>query len=672
MTSAAKDSLNGRKGRTARTARRTRDFLKAFFLTPAARSITARTLVKLIHSMLRLHPVALAAQFVGMVSLLGLFWESGMSQWFLVVWAVLGLIVIYMSLLFARNFWRDRERVARVRIWIRRWTWLAFGAGLVWGIAGAVFPFPVSGVTQVTTVAVIVAVTFASWPVYACWMPSLTAFTLLSLAPLTVAVAVQYSVSRTLISVIIVAVTVFIFYCGRRLSEMVVSSILTDAENQRLVLRLRTEIHRAQNARRAAEAESAKRARFFAAANHDLRQPLQAMGIYLDILQRRTTPQTAPVVQQLTAVSTSISTLVEQVLEVTRMEFGRVEIHVEDVAVADVLGQLQEEFAPQAAKAGLQFHTATRLPPDATVRTDRQLLLRGLRNFLTNALRYTAEGEVVLGARRFDGRIVFGVYDSGPGMSAEETQRIFETFYRGRAGMDRPGSGFGLGLSIVKGLAKQLDWKISVGSRPGRGSVFRIAVTPGGAGAALPGGRPARRALETIRAHAALLEDNPTVREALAATLRSWGADVVDSGTPDETTLSAFLAHAEEAEGTDGKPFVLITDYNFGEDEPTGIEFAARLERLVGRAVPTVVVTAVAADLIEADLEELRQADGERPEKMPQVLQKPVTPDVLNQAVAALLREAEAEAAKDREASEAPDAPHADGSSEDATEGAAR
>lgn len=637
--------MNTVKTSTRRAARRTKDFLKAFFLTPAARSITARTLVKLIHSMLRLYPVALAAQFVGMMSLLGLFWETEMSRWFLGIWAALGLGVLYSSLLFARNFWRDRERVARVRIWIRRWTWLAFGSGLVWGIAGAVFPFPVSGVTQVTTVAVVVAVTFASWPVYACWMPSLTAFTLLSLTPLTVAVAVQYSVSRTLISLIILAVTVFILYCGRRLSEMVVSAILTDAENQRLVMRLRTEIHRAQTARRAAEAESARRARFFAAANHDLRQPLQAMGIYLDILQRRTTPQTAPVVAQLTAVSGSISTLVEQVLEVTRMEFGRVETHVEDVPVADVLGQLSEEFGPIAAKAGLGFRAAENLPADATVRTDRQLLLRGLRNLLINAVRYTNTGEIVLGARVLDGRIVFGVYDSGPGMTKEETKRIFETFYRGRAGMDRPGSGFGLGLSIVKGLAKQLDWKVSVGSRPGRGSVFRIAVKPGGAGMSPVAGRQTVRALEAIRARAALLEDHAAVREALAATLRSWGADVVVSGAPDATTLEVFRKHAQGSDQDvhgdhgDEAPFVLITDYNFGEDEPTGIEFAARLERLVGHPVPTVVVTAVASDLIEADMEELHEAGAERPAKMPRVLQKPVTPEVLNRAVAELLRE---------------------------------
>ena len=177
-------------------------------------------------------------------------------------------------------------------------------------VAGAAFIVPVKGIEQVVTVAVIVAVTFASWPVYSCWMPSLTAFTLLSLTPLTISVAAQYGVSQTAMALVIIAVTVFILYSGRKLNEMVLSSILTDAENRRLVERLKTEINRAESARRATEAVSEQRARFFAAANHDLRQPLQAMGICLDILKRRSTPETAPIIAHLTSTSNSISPLV--------------------------------------------------------------------------------------------------------------------------------------------------------------------------------------------------------------------------------------------------------------------------------------------------------------------------------------------------------------------------
>lgn len=144
----------------------------------------------------------------------------------------------------------------------RRWTVLATCAGIIWGVAGAAFLVPVSGILQVVTVAVIVAVTFASWPVYSCWMPSLTFFTLLSLAPMTISVAVQYGVSQTIMALVLLVVTVFILYSGRRLNEMILSSILMDDENRRLVERLKREVSRTEAARRATQAESERRARF--------------------------------------------------------------------------------------------------------------------------------------------------------------------------------------------------------------------------------------------------------------------------------------------------------------------------------------------------------------------------------------------------------------------------
>ena len=309
-------------------------FLRAFFMTSTVHHITAGTLAKLILSSLKLFPVALTAQFTGMASLTAVYWQSGVSEVFLTVWFCCGLIQIWLSLRYVRLFWRDANREANIRKWIRRWTALAVSAGIIWGVAGPTLMVPFQGAHQMITVATIVAVTFASWPVYSCWLPSLSAFTLCSLTPVIVAGAVQFGVSQTLIALIILVTTVFILYSGRKLNEMVVNSIITAAQNERLVERLRIEIARAEKARRQTEEESERRSKFFAAANHDIRQPLQAMGIYIDILGRRATPQTVPVVKQLALSISAISTLVEQVLTVTRMEFGQMELHPEHVSAS--------------------------------------------------------------------------------------------------------------------------------------------------------------------------------------------------------------------------------------------------------------------------------------------------------------------------------------------------
>ena len=141
-------------------------FLRAFFMTSTVHHITAGTLAKLILSSLKLFPVALTAQFTGMASLTAVYWQSGVSEVFLTVWFCCGLIQIWLSLRYVRLFWRDANREANIRKWIRRWTALAVSAGIIWGVAGPTLMVPFQGAHQMITVATIVAVTFASWPVY--------------------------------------------------------------------------------------------------------------------------------------------------------------------------------------------------------------------------------------------------------------------------------------------------------------------------------------------------------------------------------------------------------------------------------------------------------------------------------------------------------------------------
>ena len=437
----------------------TLDFLKRFFGISRTRSLTARTLSSVILRNLRLFPVAIAAQIIGMGSLVLMYWETEYSRVFLITWTLIWLAQVIVALVFVRKFWRDDARVKNVRAWVRRWTLLSVVTGSIWGLTGILFVVQGSGLLQVMTVAITVAVTFAGWPVYSCWMPSLTAFTLLSMTPLTMAVAGQYRVSSVILTTVLVVVTGFILYSGRKLNELITSSVLADAENTRLVERLRIEVQRSENARRATQKESERRARFFAAANHDLRQPLQAMGIYLDILKRKCTPATKPVVDQLALTSESISTLVEQVLEVTRMEFGGQEPHIERMELASLFTRLEAEFGPAAKAKGLVFRT---VPTNVAVDADPVMLERALKNLVANAINYSnpksSRPEVVVAARRLvlQGKrfVRIGVYDCGDGMTKEERSKIFDAFYRGEAGKRRPGSGFGLGLSIVRGIAE--------------------------------------------------------------------------------------------------------------------------------------------------------------------------------------------------------------------------
>ena len=417
---------------------------------------------------------------------------------------------------------------------------------------------------------------------------------------------------------------------ARKLNELITSSVLADAENTRLVERLRIEVQRSENARRATQKESERRARFFAAANHDLRQPLQAMGIYLDILKRKCTPATKPVVDQLALTSASISTLVEQVLEVTRMEFGGQEPHIERMELAPLFSRLEAEFGPAAKVKGLVFRT---VPTNVAVDADPVMLERALKNLIANAINYSnpknPRPEVVVAARRLmvKGRrfVRIGVYDCGDGMTKEERGKIFDAFFRGEAGKRRPGSGFGLGLSIVRGIAEALHAELTIDSHPGRGSVFRLGFPEASSprseveSAPAPVRDPARSFTGTI----ALVEDNPILRNALLPVFESRGATVLAAAVADEE----FFAALSEKEG---EVAALVTDYNLGEDEMTGLEVAALVEARLGRTIPVVVLTAVAREEIEAHFRSMREAGVLTLSRFPVILQKPAdTDDIL-------------------------------------------
>ena len=594
---------------------------------------TARILSEQIHVSLRLLPVSLAGQIIGALGIAARFWPL-VNHVMLVSWLVALTITVWLWARLRRRFLADTRREAHIREWLRQWMIQSVATGIVWGFAGVAFLITQDTMDIVVLVSVMVAVVFASWPAYSCWIPSLFAVMLLSLGPLTLGLTSALEIGQTALTVIVIVLICFVLYSGRRLSEVVVMAVTRDAQNERLVARLKSEKSRAESERRAVAAASERRAKFFAGANHDLRQPLQAMGIYLQILQMQSTPETKDVIAQLGATAQNISTLVEQLLEVSRIETGHLDVKMENVSVAELFAELAAEFAPVAASKGFFFLTR---PLPLTVHTDPLFVKRILTNLITNAIRYSRKpgSKIVLAARRLrNGRITIGVYDQGPGISEEDRHRIFEAFYRGEAGKHSE-TGYGLGLSIVSGLAKRLGIPITVGSRLGRGSVFRLEFTSVKNAAAdhAADGLPLTTDLD-MRGVVGILEDNDIVRNAVSAIIHSWGATVVSSREPSQEFISRMVTEAQ-----DGNLAALLSDYNLGEGVMTGVEaiFAVRIG--AARNFPCVLLTAVSEDVIARAYRTLVLNPDNEGQAMPVILQKPAGAE----ALASALRRAVAE-----------------------------
>ena len=594
---------------------------------------TARILSEQIHVSLRLLPVSLAGQIIGALGIAARFWPL-VNHVMLVSWLVALTITVWLWARMRRRFLADTRREAHIREWLKQWMIQSVATGIVWGFAGVAFLITQDTMDIVVLVSVMVAVVFASWPAYSCWIPSLFAVMLLSLGPLTLGLTSALEIGQTALTVIVIVLICFVLYSGRRLSEVVVMAVTRDAQNERLVARLKSEKSRAESERRAVAAASERRAKFFAGANHDLRQPLQAMGIYLQILQMQSTPETKDVIAQLGATAQNISTLVEQLLEVSRIETGHLDVKMENVSVAELFAELAAEFAPVAASKGFFFLTR---PLPLTVHTDPLFVKRILTNLITNAIRYSRKpgSKIVLAARRLrNGRITIGVYDQGPGISEEDRHRIFEAFYRGEAGKHSE-TGYGLGLSIVSGLAKRLGIPITVGSRLGRGSVFRLEFTSVKNAAAdhAADGLPLTTDLD-MRGVVGILEDNDIVRNAVSAIIHSWGATVVSSREPSQEFISRMVTEAQ-----DGNLAALLSDYNLGEGVMTGLEaiFAVRIG--AARNFPCVLLTAVSEDVIARAYRTLVLNPDNEGQAMPVILQKPAGAE----ALASALRRAVAE-----------------------------
>ncbi len=270
------------------------------------------------------------------------------------------------------------------------------------------------------------------------------------------------------------AVFLFTVLYGRDFGNAVFESVKNTYENEVLVEQLVAEKRMAEEARREAENATRSKTQFFAAASHDLRQPLQAIGIYVSLLKKRAHGPLEPLVNNLSTAVETLSKLVEELLEISRLDSGSIQPRVEQVLIDDMFSLLEQEFTPLAASKGLSLRIRRGGIP---IDSDALLLQRVIRNLLANAIRYTQKGGVLLAARPRNGLISLEVWDTGPGIKQGELDRIFEEFYRGESSKaENSGSGFGLGLSIVKRICGLLGHPLIVTTRPGTGTVFRVEV----------------------------------------------------------------------------------------------------------------------------------------------------------------------------------------------------
>ncbi len=390
-------------------------------------------------------------------------------------------------------------------------------------------------------------------------------------------------------------------------------SIALKLENDRLVNQLRAESQRALAAQEAAEKADRDKSRFLAAASHDLRQPLHAMGLFLESLQRSPlNDHQLTVLGHAHAASGAAAEMLTTLLDYSRLEAGVVKVRPDAFAVQPLLTALEQEFGVQADTAGLVYRTRE---TSAAAFADRSLVGLVMHNFISNALRYTAKGGVLIACRTRGKRLALEVWDTGPGIPRSQWDNIFKEFHQlGNPERDRR-KGLGLGLAIVQRLAREMNTSVEVLSQPGRGSVFRLWLDRW-QGALEDDTAPAPDTVSLVGLKVLAIDDDEAVRLGMQSLLHSWGCQCITAES------SADALECLE----DITPDIIITDFRLRHEE-TGKQVLQALRAYLGTSVPAIIMT--------GDTSPQRLRDAQSTSAL--LLHKPVSTGQLRDAMVQLI-----------------------------------
>ena len=568
----------------------------------------ARRQVEHVRSLFVQTPAALAGNGIGLLLMATIFQPLADGR------AVLGWVAAMAVLWLVRllHYLRFRARpdagAATLNRWRVSWRALVLLQGAVWGIAVWLFWGLGDTYHRMALIVIVYSYCLGSVQLLATQPRVFLGFIALVLAPTVVRVATDPSQAwHWQFAGILSLLFGLTFLLGRTAGTALAQAIKLKSRTDELAAQLTVEKQEAEAARRTAEAASLAKTQFFAAASHDLRQPLHAMGLFAEALRQRShDPEVAGLVNSINESVDALEGLFNELLDITRIDSGGVDVQPAPVAMRELFARLRLHFEPTAFEKGLMlsFHGERHV-----AQADPVLVERILRNLVSNAIRYTEDGGVLVSCRprsRPEGnKLLLQVWDSGIGISEHSLPRIFDEFYQVRS--QRPlephqRKGLGLGLAIVQRLAALMGSPIEVRSRVGHGTVFSFELPAGRlprSGDLPPGAARPPFDLTLGGRRFLLVEDEPAVREGLEVLLRAWGASVLSFDTLAAT--NAWLAGAE-AESA-GPPDLLLLDYRLPE-AATGLEALTAIRaRWPSARLPAILITGstMAGEALDAE-----------------------------------------------------------------------
>lgn len=504
---------------------------------------------------------------------------------------------------------RYRRQPATADTAARRAWMLTLGsglAGILWGALAWFFFVPQDPLSIALMVAILCGLLSSSTQSIGAYWPAHAAFALPCILPFAARCLMEPTTSLRILGLLSLLYLVFTASFARTIPRTLETQLRLQLRNERLVQQL-------TRTRDDAMASERDKSRFLAAASHDLRQPLHAMGLFVPALQAQLeTGQPSVrvmrlIVSRMKTVLLGVGHLLDLLLDISRLDAGTVETQRVPVHCGMALERACAAVRAQAEARGLRMRVVA---SEVWVQTDPDVLHTILLNLLSNAVRYTREGGVLVTARQRADRLELGVWDSGIGIPANDLPRLFDAWFQAGNAGDDPSRlrGFGLGLAIVQRLADLLGTEVMVRSQLGRGSVFRFQLPVCNAPAPAPEAvRPPQLAAGQC---VLVVDDDEQILVAMGLLLESWGVRPLIARSLNEARIELVRSACT--------PSLVLLDHHLGQ----GASPQAQVEQLRSWLAPGVPIAIITGDTSSDTMQQVASLDV-------QVWHKPVEPALL-------------------------------------------
>jgi signal transduction histidine kinase/CheY-like chemotaxis protein len=531
-----------------------------------------------------LNAILLGLLFFPAVSI-AVLWQH-IYQPLLLAWGAVSYSVFLLRALLVRSYTRRNPPEHEARRWGNYFAATTFVAGVVWGFAGIFFIVPDSTPHQVFILTVILSMGAGSVITTSYWLPSFYTFALPSVGSLILSMFMRGTPIWISLALLASIFLVLIIRMGQVSHRAFLEAIRLRFENLELIEKLREQKTHAEQANRA-------KTQFLASASHDLRQPVHALALFASALKYEVgSAKGQDIMQHLAKSIESIDELLSSLLDISKLDAGVVKVNAADFRLQPIFNQMRSEFEAQAERLNLRFRVRNSA---CAVRSDPVLLTNVIRNLVSNALRYTRHGGVLLTCRQRGRHVWIEVWDTGIGIPAAEQKRIFNEFYQLNNPERDRGKGLGLGLAICQRLCALLNHEVTLYSRVDRGSLFRIKVP---AARALP-----RSSIEAKPTDERLLQqktilvidDEKEILNAMSAILKAWKCGVITAGSAAEAAHVVATAPIP--------PDLIVCDYRL-RDQEIGTTAIQAVQQVLRRPVPAIIMTG------DTDPERIREAQA--------------------------------------------------------------